>query len=50
MINQNSIDRFWMRRVRPIFNGTFWKYNDFLFTPDFGQGQTRVFDAIIDLH
>ncbi|WP_058514891.1 porin [Legionella santicrucis] len=50
MINQDNIDRFWMRRVRPVFNGTFLKYNDFLFTPDFGQGQTRLFDAIIDLH
>ncbi|KGP62848.1 hypothetical protein EP47_14300 [Legionella norrlandica] len=50
MINQNTVDRFWMRRIRPILNGTFWEYNDFLLTPDFGQGQTRVFDTIIDLH
>ncbi len=50
MINQDDVNRFWMRRVRPIFNGTFLKYNDFYFTPDFGQGQTRLFDAIIDLH
>lgn len=50
IINQNTVDRFWMRRVRPMLNGTFLKYNDFLLTPDFGQGQTRLFDAIIDLH
>lgn len=50
MINQNNVDRFWMRRLRPILNGSFLKYNDFLFTPDFAQGQTRNFDAIIDLH
>ena len=43
-------DRFTIRRARLQFAGTLWKYNDFLFAPDFGGGQARLFDAYLDLH
>lgn len=46
----NTTSRFWLRRVRPQFAGTLFKYADFLIAPDFGQGQVRLFDAWADLH
>lgn len=46
----NGTDTFTMRRVRPIFEGTLWKYNDFRITPDFGGSSPRLFDGYLDLH
>ena len=40
---------FYMRRVRPIFEGTVYKYFDFKLMPDFGRGQTVLFDAYGDI-
>ncbi len=40
--------RFYMRRVRPILEGTVWKYFDYRIMPDFGMGNTRLFDAYAD--
>ena len=48
--DRNNDDRLWMRRVRPIFSGTLFKYTDFYLQPDFGQGQMRLFDAYADIH
>lgn len=48
--NQNTVDRLWLRRARPIMYATFLENNSLFFAPDFGQGQTRVFDTIVDLH
>lgn len=50
VINRSSVDRIWIRRARPIFSGHLLKYNNFVFVPDFGQGQTRLFDAAVDIH
>jgi phosphate-selective porin OprO/OprP len=36
-----------LRRVRPIVEGTFAKYFDFRFTPDFAQGRTVIQDAYV---
>ncbi len=36
---------FYMRRVRPIFEGTVYKYFGFRIMPDFGGGQTVLYDA-----
>ncbi|HWO99574.1 MAG TPA: porin [Methylococcus sp.] len=41
-------DKFYMRRVRPILEGTVWKWFDYRIMPDFGSGQTRLFDAYAD--
>jgi phosphate-selective porin OprO/OprP len=38
-----------LRRVRPTFSGTIFKYVDFFFRPDFGQGQTVIYDAYLEL-
>ncbi len=50
VINRTNVDRMWIRRARPIFSGHLLKYNSFVFVPDFGQGQTRLFDAAVDVH
>jgi len=42
-------DTFVMRRVRPIFQGRAAKYFEFRVMPDFGGGQTVLFDAYFDV-
>jgi phosphate-selective porin OprO/OprP len=37
------------RRIRPVLEGTLWKYVDFRFMPDFGEGRATLFDAYLDL-
>lgn len=43
------VDKFYLRRVRPIFEGTVWKWFDYRIMPDFGMGTTRLFDAYADI-
>jgi phosphate-selective porin OprO and OprP len=43
-----AVDTFTLRRVRPIFEGTVFKIFDFRIMPDFGQGQTVLFDAYVE--
>jgi phosphate-selective porin OprO/OprP len=42
-------DTFVMRRVRPIIQGRAAKYFEFRMMPDFGNGQTVLFDAYFDV-
>src|SRR4051812_703453 len=42
-------DTFVMRRVRPMFQGRAAKYFEFRVMPDFGNGQTVLFDAYSDV-
>lgn len=49
IINRETVDRFWIRRARPILSGTMFEKSDFMFAPDFGEGQIRLFDTFIDL-
>jgi len=46
---KTGVDSFFLRRVRPIFEGTVYKYFDFKIMPDFGQGQTVLQDAYMDV-
>src|SRR5262249_9043082 len=39
---------FLLRKVRPVFQGTVYKYFDFRLMPDFGNGQALVQDAYLD--
>jgi len=41
-------DTFVLRRVRPIFEGTFFRVFDFRIMPDFGGGTTVLQDAYLD--
>jgi phosphate-selective porin OprO/OprP len=42
-------DAFNIRRARPIFEGSLGRYVDFRFMPDFGNGQSSVYDAYADV-
>lgn len=41
------LDQILLRRVRPTFSGTVYKYIDYFFRPDFGQGTTVIYDAYL---
>ena len=41
-------DGFYIRRARPIFEGTFYRDFDFNITPDFGGNSVQLFDAWIN--
>jgi phosphate-selective porin OprO/OprP len=43
------VDTALLRRVRPTFSGTVYKYIDYFFRPDFGQGQVVIYDAYAEL-
>lgn len=42
-------DSILLRRVRPTFSGTVYKYLDYYIRPDFGGGQTTIYDAWAEL-
>ena len=42
-------DAFNIRRARPVFEGSLGKYVDFRFVPDFGNGQSLVYDAYAEV-
>jgi phosphate-selective porin OprO/OprP len=42
-------DQIILRRIRPTFSGTVFKYVDFYLRPDFGQGSTILYDAYLQL-
>ena len=45
----NPMDAMILRRVRPTIYGTVYKYVDYYFRPDFGQGTTVIYDAYVEL-
>src|ERR1035441_2496644 len=47
--SQSLVDNALLRRVRPTFSGTVYKYVDYMFRPDFGQGATVIYDAYAEL-
>jgi phosphate-selective porin OprO/OprP len=47
--SQSLVDTALLRRVRPTFSGTVYKYVDYFFRPDFGQGTTVIYDAYAEL-
>ncbi len=50
VIRKNTVDRIWIRRARPTIEGTVNHFINFLINPDFGQGQTRIYDGFIDIN
>lgn len=50
ILNRNTIDRIWMRRVRPSIEGTVYDYFQYFVNPDFGLGQPRIYDAFMDIN
>ena len=50
----NLPNNFYARRIRPIIEGTVWKYIDYRIMPDFAPGPSgttspKIFDALVDL-
>jgi phosphate-selective porin len=45
----DQLSQILLRRVRPTFSGTVYKYVDYYFRPDFGQGSTVIYDAYVEL-
>lgn len=45
---QTGPDTYLLRRLRPILEGTVYKYFDFRVMPDFGEGKTSVQDAYLE--
>ena len=45
----NPMDAFLIRRARPTFSGTVYKYVDYMFRPDFGGGSVVIYDAYMEL-
>src|ERR1700683_2940293 len=44
------LDQILLRRVRPTFSGTVYKYIDYFFRPDFGQGSVIIYDAYAQIN
>jgi phosphate-selective porin OprO/OprP len=44
-----ATNTFLLRRARPILQGTVARYFDFYVNPDFGQGQTVLYDAYLNV-
>jgi phosphate-selective porin OprO/OprP len=44
------MDQILLRRVRPTFTGTVYKYIDYFFRPDFGQGSVIIYDAYAQIN
>jgi phosphate-selective porin OprO/OprP len=48
--DENALDdTFTLRRIRPILEGTIWEHYNFRIMPDFGGGETELFDAYIEM-
>ena len=44
------LDQILLRRVRPTFSGTIYKYIDYFLRPDFGQGSVIIYDAYMQVN
>lgn len=42
-------DTILLRRARPVFQGTIYRYIDYFFRPDFGKGTVAIYDAYAEL-
>jgi phosphate-selective porin OprO/OprP len=47
--SQSLPDTILLRRARPVFQGTIYKYVDYFFRPDFGKGSVLIYDAYAEL-
>jgi len=48
--SSSLLDQILLRRVRPTFSGTIYKYIDYFIRPDFGQGSVVIYDAYLQLN
>ena len=50
IINQSTVDRLWIRRLRPTIEGDLYDFIHYLFNIDFGLGSIDLYDAFIDIN
>ena len=50
IIQNNNIDRYWLRRLRPTIEGHFDDFFQYLINIDFGLGQINLYDAFLDIN
>lgn len=48
-IHGQELDTFLFRRIRPLFEGTLFNAIDFRFMPDFGQSNSQIQEAFLEL-
>lgn len=48
--NNQAVDGFLLRRIRPTIEGTLFDKYDFRFTPEFGENKTTVNSGIVDAY
>ena len=46
----DQLGRQLIRRARPVFEGTIYKYIDYFVRPDFGKGTVAIYDAYAELN
>jgi phosphate-selective porin OprO and OprP len=49
-VDTTDVPTFLVRRARLGIEATVWRYFDFRLLPDFGQGQSRIQDAYLNVH
>lgn len=49
-VDTTDLPTFLIRRARLGIEATVWRYYDFRLLPDFGQGQSRIQDAYLNVH
>jgi phosphate-selective porin OprO/OprP len=50
VVNQSTVDRFWLRRLRPTVEGKINDFFQYLLNVDFGEGAVTLYDAFIDIN
>jgi phosphate-selective porin OprO and OprP len=48
-VREEELDKFFFRRLRPLFQGTLFGAVDFRFMPDFGQNNPQIHEAYLEL-
>jgi hypothetical protein len=49
-VGRTGLTNFFLRRARPIIDGTVYKGFDFRVVPNFGLGRVQLFDAFVNYH
>jgi phosphate-selective porin OprO/OprP len=50
IVNQSTVDRLMLRRLRPTLEGQLTNYLQYFFNIDFGQGSISLYDAFVDVN
>ncbi|NBX84235.1 MAG: hypothetical protein EBQ95_01340 [Gammaproteobacteria bacterium] len=48
--NKSTVDRYWLRRVRPTIEGKAYSFIQYFINMDFGEGHVGLYDAFVDIN